>query len=203
MKNKIAYFEGDLPSGAKFGGDVAVDCEFTGLSLSRDRLCLAQVEDGAGNIYVVRLAPPYDCPNIERLLADSKICKIFHFARADLGMIKKCLGVDVANVFCTKIASRLVRTYTDKHSLKALVKEFFGVDLDKDEQTSDWSGKPSEKQIEYAANDVAYLHELKKILSEMLKREKRVELAEACFGFLNARVALDLAGWDDEDIFAH
>jgi ribonuclease D len=202
MKNKIVYSEGDLPANSKFNA-AAIDSEMTGLSLARDRLCLVQAADGKGNIYVVKIAPPYACPNLKKLFADSKICKIFHFARADMGMIRKCLGVEVKNVFCTKIASRLVRTYTDKHSLKALVKEFFGVELNKDEQTSDWSGKLSEKQVEYAANDVAYLHELKKILTDMLVREGRMELAESCFGFLPARVALDLAGWDEEDVFAH
>jgi ribonuclease D len=134
MKNKIIYAEGDLPAGAKFKGEAGIDTEMTGLSLARDRLCLVQVADGGGTIYVVKVAPPYSCPNLKKLLSDPKICKIFHFARADIGMIRKCLGIGVTSVFCTKIASKLVRTYTDKHSLKVLVKEFFKVDLNKDEQ---------------------------------------------------------------------
>ena len=203
MKNKIIYCEDDLVAGAKFKAEAAIDTEMTGLSLSRDRLCVAQVADGAGKIYVIKLAPPYRCPNLKKLLADPGICKIFHFARADIGMIRKCLGIEVANVFCTKIASRLVRTYTDKHSLKTLVKEFFGIDLNKDEQTSDWSAKLSKKQVEYAAGDVAYLHGLKNMLTGMLEREGRLALAQKCFGFLNVRAELDLDGWPDEDIFAH
>jgi ribonuclease D len=202
-KSKVVYAEGDLPAGAGFKGEVAVDSEFTGLSLSRDRLCLVQVANGAGKTYVVKVAPPYDCPRLKKMLADPKLVKIFHFARADVGMIRKCLGVDVENVFCTKIASKLVRTYTDKHSLKTLVREFFGVDLNKDEQTSDWAGKLSAEQIEYAANDVAYLHELKRILTAMLRRENKLALAEKCFASVGTLAELDIAGWQDEDFFAH
>lgn len=204
MKNKIIYLDKDLPKNLKFDTSIAVDTEATGLSMLRDRLCVVQLTDGKGNIYVVKVESPYNCPNLKSVLANPKIEKIFHFARFDVAMIKKCLGVDVYPIFCTKIASKLCRTSTDKHSLKSLVKEFFDVDLNKDEQTSDWAvSKLSEKQIQYAAGDVEYLHRIKEILVEKLKREKRLELAKKCFEFLPARCALDLQGWADEDIFAH
>jgi ribonuclease D len=202
MKQEIIYLDGDLDRAIRFKGDVAIDAEFTGLSLSRDRLCLVQLADGGGKTFVVKVDPPYDCPNLKRAIGSADA--IFHFARMDMAMIKKCLGVFPRSVFCTKIASRLVRTYADSHSLKSLVSEYFGVDLDKGEQQSDWAeGKLDRRQIEYAAADVAYLHELKKILARKLARERRTTLAQKCFDFLPARVELDLAGWQDEDIFAH
>lgn len=204
MKNKIIYLNDDLPSNITFKKAIAIDTEATGLSMLRDRLCVVQLTDGGENIYVVHVKPPYNCPNLKKVLADSKLEKIFHFARFDIAMIKKCLGVDTQPIFCTKIASKLSRTSTDKHSLKNLVKEFFNVDLNKNEQTSDWAvEKLSEKQIEYAASDVLYLHKIKEILSEKLKREKRYTLAQKCFEFLPYRCDLDLEGWADEDIFQH
>lgn len=204
MENKIIYLKDDLPQNETFKSPIAVDTEMTGLSLLRDRLCTVQLTDGNGKIYVVHIKPPYNCPNLKKLLSDSHIEKIFHFARADLAMIKKCLGINATPVFCTKIASKLSRTSTDKHSLKALVKEFFGVDLNKDEQTSDWAVETlSSSQIEYAAGDVLYLHKLKDILVEKLKREGRLELAQKCFEFLPYRCEMDLQGWEEEDIFHH
>lgn len=204
MKNKIIYLEGDLPNGLEFKESIAVDTEATGLSMLRDRLCVVQLTDGNGDIYVVKVESPYNCPNLKALLSNPSIEKIFHFARFDVAMIKKCLGVDVAPIFCTKIASKLARTSTDKHSLKALVKEFFDVDLNKDEQTSDWAVPHlSENQIKYAAGDVEYLHRIKDILIEKLNRENRFNLAKQCFEFLPARCELDLSGWNDIDIFEH
>lgn len=204
MENKIIYLKDDLPQNETFKSPIAVDTEMTGLSLLRDRLCVVQLTDGNGKIYVVHIHPPYNCPNLKKLLSDSKIEKIFHFARADVAMIKKCLGIDATPVFCTKIASKLSRTSTDKHSLKALVKEFFNVDLNKEEQTSDWAVDTlSDSQIEYAAGDVLYLHKIKDILVEKLKREGRLELAQKCFEFLPYRCEMDLLGWENEDIFHH
>ena len=204
MKHKIIYLENDLPSNIKFTSPIAIDTEMTGLSLLRDRLCLIQLTDNKGIVYVIKVDPPYNCPNLKKILTDAKIEKIFHFARADVAMIKKCFGINTAPIFCTKIASKLSRTSTDKHSLKALVKEFFDIDLNKDEQTSDWASKKlTKKQIEYAANDVIYLHEIKEKLLEKLKRENRIELAYKCFDFIQTRCDLDLSGWQDEDIFQH
>ncbi len=204
MVNKIIYLEGDLPDGLEFKESIAVDTEATGLSMLRDRLCVVQLTDGNGDIYVIKVESPYNCPNLKALLANPNVEKILHFARFDVAMIKKCLNVDVAPIFCTKIASKLSRTSTDKHSLKALVKEFFDVDLNKDEQTSDWAVPHlSEKQIKYAAGDVEYLHRIKDILVEKLNRENRFNLAKKCFEFLPARCELDLSGWADVDIFEH
>ncbi|MDR1008852.1 MAG: ribonuclease D [Rickettsiales bacterium] len=203
MGNKIIYLEGDLGASAKFKESVAIDTETTGLSLVRDRLCLVQLADSSGRVYIIKVAPPYKCPNLRALLSDKSVQKIFHFARFDMAMIRKCLGITMENVFCTKIASRLCRTSTDRHSLKAVVAEFFGVELNKDEQTSDWAGELSERQIEYAANDVIYLHRIRDEMERRLKREGRGELARRCFAFLATRVELDLAGWGEVDIFAH
>lgn len=204
MVNKIIYLEGDLPDNVEFKESIAVDTEATGLSMLRDRLCVVQLTDGNGDIYVIKVESSYNCPNLKALLANPNVEKIFHFARFDVAMIKKCLNVDVAPIFCTKIASKLSRTSTDKHSLKALVKEFFDVDLNKDEQTSDWAVPHlSEKQIKYAAGDVEYLHRIKDILVEKLNRENRFNLAKKCFEFLPARCELDLSGWADVDIFEH
>lgn len=204
MENKIIYLKDDLPSNVNFKNSIAIDTEMTGLSLLRDRLCVVQLTNGNGEIYVIHVKPPYNCPNLKKLLTDSNIEKIFHFARADVAMIKKCLGIDVFPIFCTKIASRLARTSTDKHSLKALVKEFFDVDLNKEEQCSDWAVDTlTDSQIKYAAGDVLYLHRIKDILIQKLNREGRFELAKKCFEFLPTRCALDLQGWQDEDIFQH
>ena len=198
--------EGDLPDGLFEGvTSVAVDSETMGLRLGRDPLCVVQISAGDGDAHVLRMGRPgYDAPNLKRLLTDPAATKLFHFARFDIAMFQRYLGVVTAPLYCTKIASKLVRTYTDKHGLKDLVKELLGVDLSKEQQSSDW-GAPtlSEKQLAYAANDVAYLHKLKEGLDAMLAREGRTALAKACFDFLPARVELDLAGWPDVDIFAH
>ena len=202
---KIKLHKGDLPAGLDLGPLVAIDSETLGLNPQRDRLCLVQLSSGDGVCHAVQFAPgDYAAPNLKRMLADPKSLKIFHFARFDVAMFRKYLGVVTAPIYCTKIASKLVRTYTDKHGLKDLVKELLSVDLSKEQQSSDW-GAPtlSEKQLAYAANDVAYLHKLKDVLDVMLAREHRTALAQACFDFLPSRAELDLAGWEDVDIFAH
>jgi ribonuclease D len=202
---KIKLHKGDLPDGLNLGPLVAIDSETLGLNPVRDRLCLAQLSSGDGVCHAVQFAPgAYDAPNLKAMLADPKTLKLFHFARFDVAMFRKYLGVVTAPIYCTKIASKLVRTYTDKHGLKDLVKELLSVDLSKEQQSSDW-GAPvlTEKQLAYAANDVAYLHRLKEVLDTMLAREHRTALAQACFGFLPSRAELDLAGWEDLDIFAH
>ena len=202
---KIKLHKGDLPDGLDLGPIVAIDTETLGLNPFRDRLCLAQLSSGDNTCHAVQFAAgAYDAPNLKRLLNDPNVTKLFHFARFDVAMFKRYLGVVCAPVYCTKIASKLVRTYTDKHGLKDLVKELLNVDLSKEQQSSDW-GAPelSEKQLAYAANDVAYLHRLKIVLDGMLAREGRMQLAKAAFDFLPARAELDLAGWEDTDIFAH
>jgi ribonuclease D len=201
----VHYHEHDLPDGLSLGASVAVDTETLGLSLVRDALCVVQLSAGDGDAHVVRLdRPAYNCPNLKALLADAGVEKIFHFARFDVAMCKKHLGVDINPVFCTKIASKLTRTYTDRHGLKDLTKEVLGIEMSKQQQSSDW-GAPalSEAQLAYAASDVLHLHKLQAQLVTMLEREGRMELARACFGFLGTRAALDLAGWDETDIFAH
>ncbi len=201
----IRLHRGDLPHLNNYKGSVAIDTETMGLDHSRDRLCVVQLSPGDGSADVVQIAAGQkDAPNLKKLLADPSILKIFHFARFDLGSLYKAFGVMPTPVYCTKIASRLVRTYTDKHGLKDLVRELTGADLSKQQQSSDWGGdKLSDAQIAYAASDVLYLHELKAKLDIMLAREGRMELAAACFGFLPDRVRLDLAGWSEQDIFAH
>jgi len=201
----IKLHKGDLPSDVDFGQSVAIDTETLGLNPHRDKLCLVQLSSGDGNAHLVQLdRSSYDAPNLKALLADQNVLKIFHFARFDVAVLKAYLNVDVAPVYCTKIASKLVRTYTDRHGLKELVREIVGVDMSKQQQSSDW-GLPvlSDAQKQYAASDVLYLHELKLRLDQMLKREGRQELASACFDFLATRTALDLAGWPEQDIFAH
>ena len=202
---KTILHKNDLPDGLDLGRMVAIDTETLGLNPFRDRLCLAQLSAGDNVCHAVQFeAGHYDAPNLKRLLTDPKTLKIFHFARFDVAMFKRYLGVTTEPIYCTKIASKLVRTYTDRHGLKDLVKELLGVELSKEQQSSDW-GAPtlSEKQLAYAANDVAYLHRLKDALDAMLAREGRTALAKACFGFLPARAELDLGGWGDVDIFAH
>ena len=202
---KIKLHKGDLPTTVELGPLVAIDSETLGLNPMRDRLCLVQLSAGDGVCHAVQFAPnEYAAPNLKQMLANPKVTKLFHFARFDVAMLRHYLGVTVAPIYCTKIASKLVRTYTDKHGLKDLVKELLSVDLSKEQQSSDW-GAPelSEKQLAYAANDVAYLHRLKDVLDTMLEREDRASLAKACFQFLPARAQLDLAGWDGIDIFAH
>lgn len=202
---KIKLYQGDLPGGLDLGSVVAIDTETLGLNPQRDRLCLAQLSSGDGICHAVQFAAgQYAAPNLKTLLTDPKVIKLFHFARFDIGMFRQYLGVDCQPIYCTKIASKLVRTYTDKHGLKDLVRELLNVDLSKEQQSSDWGAAMlSEKQLSYAAGDVAYLHQLKKVLDEMLARENRTRLAQACFDFLPARAMLDLAGWEEVDIFAH
>jgi len=198
--------EGDLPQGALSGArSVAIDSETMGLALGRDPLCVVQLSAGDGDAHVVRLSrPSYDAPNLKRLLADPAVLKIFHFGRFDIAMFLLHLGVLTAPVYCTKIASKLARTYTDRHGLKDLAKELLNVDLSKTQQSSDW-GAPqlTAEQVVYAASDVISLHALKARLDEMLEREGRMALAKACFEFLPQRAKLDVAGWADVDIFAH
>jgi ribonuclease D len=201
----IRLHRGDLPDLSRYTGAVAIDTETMGLSLDRDRLCVVQLSPGDGSSDVVQI-PPHagDAPNLKRLLADPGLLKIFHFARFDLGVLCNAFGVMAQPVYCTKIASRLARTYTDKHGLKDLVRELLGHELSKQQQSSDWgAAELSDAQVSYAAADVIYLHALKERLDAMLAREGREDLAAACFGFLAARVRLDLAGFAGEDIFAH
>jgi ribonuclease D len=201
----IRLHRGDLPDISRYKGAVAIDTETMGLDINRDRLCVVQLSPGDGSTDVVQIAShPADAPNLKRLLADNSLLKIFHFARFDLGMLYKTFGVMAEPVFCTKIASRLTRTYTDKHGLKDLVREVLGQDLSKQQQSSDWgSAELSEAQVSYAAADVTHLHALKDRLGAMLAREGREQLAAACFRFLPDRVRLDIAGFAAEDIFAH
>ena len=202
---KIKLYQNDLPDGLNLGPEVAIDTETLGLNPFRDRLCLAQLSAGDGVCHAVQFtADSYAAPNLKKLLTDPGTTKLFHFARFDIAMFRRYLNVDCKPVYCTKIASKLVRTYTDKHGLKDLVRELLGVELSKEQQSSDWGAKTlSEKQLAYAASDVAHLHQLKTILDAMLARESRTHLAKACFDFLPGRVELDLAGWEDVDIFAH
>jgi ribonuclease D len=202
---KIRLHKGDLPDGLDLGAVVAIDTETLGLNPFRDRLCLAQLSAGDDVCHAVQFAAgKYDAPNLKRLLTNPAVTKLFHFARFDVAVFRRYLGVMTTPVYCTKVASKLVRTYTDKHGLKDIVRELLGTDLSKEQQSSDW-GAPelSEKQLAYAANDVAYLHRLKSVLDAMLAREGRTALAKACFEFLPTRAELDLAGWPEVDIFAH
>ncbi|MDE3015721.1 MAG: ribonuclease D [Pseudomonadota bacterium] len=208
--------QGDLPAGVTLKGDIAVDTEAMGLNNKRDRLCLVQLSDGNGDAHLVQFAQAprssseavahvhYDAPNLKKLLADPKRTKIFHFARFDLAIMRHYLGIRITPVFCTRTASRLVRTYTDRHGYKEICKELLGVDVSKQQQSSDWgAGSLTREQIDYAAADVLYLHRLRDKLDEMLSREGREDLAQSCFNFLPCRAELDLAGWENEDIFAH
>jgi ribonuclease D len=201
----IRLHRGDLPNLSAYKGAVAIDTETMGLDPRRDRLCVVQLSPGDGSADVVQIAAGQTkAPNIERLLADKSIVKIFHFGRFDLGMLAKAFGVMAEPVYCTKIASRLARTYTDKHGLKDLAREVLGVDLSKQQQSSDWGADAlSDPQVSYAATDVLHLHALREKLDAMLAREGRGELAAACFRFLPDRARLDLAGWAAEDIFSH
>ncbi len=197
--------KGDLPDNIDFGKSVAVDTETQGLSLVRDKLCLVQLSAGDGDAHIVQVdRSNYECPNLKALMENPDVEKIFHFARFDVAMMKRDLGVTIAPVFCTKIASGLVRTYTDAHGLKALCKELINVDLSKHQQSSDWAADElTDAQLDYAASDVLYLHQLQRILTARLFRENRWELAKACFEFLPTRADLDLGGWDGVDIFSH
>ena len=201
----IRLHRGDLSDLSAYGAVVAIDTETLGLNPQRDRLCVVQLSPGDGSADVVQIPPgKVASPNLVRLLSDPKKLKLFHFARFDLAVLQKTYGVMAGPVYCTKIASKLTRTYTDKHGLKDLVRELLGVDLSKQQQSSDWgSANLTEAQLAYAAADVLHLHALKERLDQMLAREDRTSLAEACFRFLPTRVELDLGGWADEDIFAH
>jgi len=201
----VHFHKNDLPAGIDFGKSVAVDTETQGLSLVRDKLCLVQLSAGDGDAHIVQVnRETFDCPNMKALLADQDITKIFHFARFDVAIIKRDLGVDCTPVFCTKIASGLVRTYTDRHGLKDLCRELIGVELSKQQQSSDWaSDELTEAQLNYAASDVLYLHQLKNVLTGRLMRENRLDIAQACFEFLPTRAELDLGGWEDIDVFSH
>lgn len=200
----IELHQGDLPAGLAFGDSVAVDTETMGLNPARDRLCLVQLSAGDGNAHIVQLAQGgYEAPNLKALLTDPGTTKLFHFARFDLAALQRYLGVTCKPVYCTKVASRLTRTFTDRHGLKDLCKDVLGIALSKEQQSSDWGAETlSEAQLAYAAADVLHLHDLRAALDRMLAREGRVALAQACFDFLPTRAALDLAGWPD-DIFAH
>ena len=201
---KIHHHKGDLPGEIDLGDVIAVDTEAMGLNPVRDALCVIQLSSGDGEAHVVQLERGYHCPNLKALLADPSRLKIFHFARFDIAMMKKWLEIDCTPVWCTKIASKLARTYTDQHGLKHVARELAGVDLSKAQQSSDWGSETlSEAQLAYAASDVLHLHAIKQGLEAMLAREHRTELAQACFDFLPVRAQLDLEGWPETDIFAH
>lgn len=201
----VTLHRGDLPDGLTFGNSVAVDSETMGLNPQRDPLCVVQLSAGDGNAHIVQLdRGTYRAPNLRALMGDPDVLKIFHFARFDVAMIQRYLGVVTSPIYCTKIASKLVRTYTDRHGLKDLSREILNIDMSKQQQSSDWGAADlSEAQLAYAASDVLYLHQLKDALDGMLQREGRTELANACFAFLPVRAALDLSGWPEVDIFAH
>jgi ribonuclease D len=201
----ITLHKGDIPAGLSFGASVAVDTESLGLQWERDRLCLIQLSSGDGNAHLVQFAPnSYEAPNLKKLLSDPKVLKLFHFARADLATIKYYLGIMPTPVYCTKIASVLTRTFSDRHGLKDLTRDLIGVDLSKEQQTSDWGAETlTQDQLTYAASDVLHLHKLKAKLDELLARENRTELAKQVCDFLPIRAELDIAGWSDVDVFAH
>ena len=201
----IKLHKGAIPADLDFGDAIAIDTETMGLNTHLDPLCLVQLSSGDGNAHIVQLdRKTYDAPNLKKLLADEKTLKIFHFARFDIAVIKKYLGVDCGPVYCTRTASRLARTYTDRHGLKQCCRKLLGIELNIQQQSSDWGAEQlKDVQLEYAASDVYHLHALKEKLDIMLEREGRTQLAQECFDFLPTRAALDLAGWPDEDIFAH
>ena len=204
-KSTVTLHKNDLPAGLSFGPSVAVDTETLGLNVNRDRLCLVQLSSGDGNAHLVQFdGSNYAAPNLKALLTDPAVLKIFHYARFDMAVLEKNLGVVTAPIYCTKIASKLVRTYTDRHGLKDLVGELVGIELSKQQQSSDWaSSELSQQQLAYAASDVLHLHALKAKLDAMLAREGRTQFAEAAFGFLSTRAKLDLAGFGEDDIFSH
>jgi ribonuclease D len=201
----VELSQGDLPEGVRFGAAVAVDTETMGLNPHRDRLCLVQLSGGNGDAHIVRLPlGQYEAPRLKALMADPSVLKIFHFARFDIAVIKQFLGVMPQPIYCTKIASRLCRTFTDRHGLKDLCRDLLNVELSKEQQSSDWgAAELTPAQLKYAASDVLHLHALRAKLDEMLAREGRRDIAEACFRFLPTRAQLDLSGWPEDDIFAH
>ena len=201
---KIKYYENDLPEKLDLGNIIAIDTETMGLNPARDRLCLIQLSSGNGICHLIKIIDLRKKPkNLIKLLNNSKVTKIFHFARFDLAVLKYTYNINIKNVYCTKIASKLIRTYTDKHGYKDLCRELLNKTISKTEQSSDWGGKLSTKQKRYAATDVLYLHQIKERLDNMLKRENRLNIAIACFEFLSHRTDLDLYGWQDLDIFKH
>jgi ribonuclease D len=200
------YFKNDLPDGLNLGNEIAIDTEALGLNSFRDRLCLVQITGGNNLVYIVHFdsKSDYDSKNLKKLLANDKIVKIFHYARFDVALLQKTFNVKINNIYCTKIASKIARTYTDAHGLKAIVKEFFNVDISKKEQSSYWGGdEVNEEQLKYASNDVLYLHKIKEKLDKILENENRKELVDECFKFLQTRIKLDLSGWTNCDIFSH
>ena len=203
MTNRV--YQGDLPDDLDLGSFVAIDCETMGLNPHRDRLCVVQLSNGDGNAHLVQVAKNQNtAPNLCRLLEDPNVLKLFHFGRFDVAALYHAFGALATPVYCTKIASRLIRTYTDRHGLKNILQEFLEIDISKQQQSSDWGAKKlSKAQIDYAASDVLYLNKLREALNERLTREGRMELAQSCFDFLPTRAKLDLAGWSDADIFAH
>ena len=204
VKN-IKLYKNDLPANVKFEKSIAIDTETMGLNINNDRLCLIQISDGKNNSYIVQfLKNSYDAPNLKKILNDKNILKIFHYARFDIAVIKKNLGIMCEPIYCTKIASKLARTFTDRHGLKDLCKDLLKVDLNKQSQTSDWGNDTlTENQLDYAANDVLYLHEIKNKLDKMMVREGKLHLAKSCFEFLSTLAEFDLLGWQDKDIFEH
>ena len=200
----ITLHKNDLPADLDLGKTVAIDTEAMGLKNYRDRLCVVQLSSGDGNAHLVQMTDPnYDAPNLKKLIADPSVLKLFHFARFDVAIMKYYLGVDCPNIYCTKIASRLVRTYTDKHSLRHLCRELLGIEMSKQSQSSDWGAEElSNEQMNYAATDVYHLHKIRRHLDVMLEREGRTELAQQCFDFVNTRATLDIMGWGF-DIFEH
>jgi ribonuclease D len=200
----ITLHKGDLPDGLLFGDLVAIDSETMGLDPRRDRLCLVQLSRGDGDAHLVQLTRGYKAPNLVALLADPTVTKLFHYGRFDIAMFERYLGVATAPVYCTKIASKLTRTYTDRHGLRDLCRDLLGVEISKQQQSSDWGADElTEEQLAYAASDVLHLHKLKETLDALLEREGRRQIAEACFRFLPTRARLDLIGWETEEIFAH
>ena len=198
-------YKNDLPDNVKFDNILAIDTEAMGLDPARDRLCLLQIYDGIGDCHLVQFDGfKYNCPNLSKVLKDDKKIKIFHYARFDMAAIKYALGINLKNIYCTKIASKIARTYTSSHGLKDICMELLNVEISKKKQSSDWGNiSLSKEQVDYAAKDVIYLHEIREKLNEILQREKRLDLAESCFKFLPTRVDLDLKGWVDKDIFSH
>lgn len=202
--NGITLHKGDLPANLDLGRIISVDTEAMGLNPVRDALCVVQISSGDGTAHVVQLTRDYDCPNLKAMMADQAILKIFHFARFDVAMMQKWLGITCAPIWCTKIASKLARTYTDRHGLKDVTREIVGASMDKSQQSSDWGAETlTDQQLSYAASDVLHLHKIREGLLAMLEREGRVGLAQACFDFLPVRAELDLKGWEATDIFAH
>ena len=203
MTNKV--YKGDLPDNLTLGSVIAIDCETMGLNPNRDRLCVVQLSAGDGDAHLVQISQGQDrAPNLCKILENQKILKIFHFGRFDIAAMYKTFGVLTKNVYCTKIASRLIRTYTDRHGLKNLLQEILAIDISKQQQSSDWGSETlSKAQIEYAASDVLYLHQLRDILTQKLTRENRMEMAQSCFDFLPIRAKLDIEGWPETDIFSH